>query len=62
MKLHLKFYFCHRGTKTRRDDMYFNLGALELSGCTNNINVSFFDQSGCPFASGPARVKLHFKS
>jgi hypothetical protein len=26
---HLKLQFCHEGTKTLRDDMYFYLGALE---------------------------------
>ncbi len=29
MKLHSKLHFCHEGTKTQRDDVYFNLGALE---------------------------------
>ena len=28
MKLHSKLQISHKGTKTRRDDMYFNLGAL----------------------------------
>ena len=28
MKLHSKLQLCHQGTKTQRDDMYFNLGAL----------------------------------
>ena len=28
MKLHFKLQICHQGTKTQRDDMYFNLGAL----------------------------------
>jgi len=29
VKLHSKLQFCHQGTKTQRNDMYFNLGALE---------------------------------
>jgi hypothetical protein len=29
VKLQFKLQICHQGTKTQRDDMYFNLGALE---------------------------------
>jgi hypothetical protein len=28
VKLHLELQFCHEGAKTRRDNMYFNLGVL----------------------------------
>ncbi len=43
MKLDSKLQFCHEDTKTRRDDMYFNLGAWWL----NEKHQSFFiDQTG----------------
>jgi hypothetical protein len=43
---HSKLQLCHQGTKTQRDDMYFNLGAL-ASLWLNEIHQSFFsDQTG----------------
>ena len=46
VKLHLKLRFCHEGTKTQRDDIYFNLGALETLWQNEHHQSFYFDQTG----------------
>jgi hypothetical protein len=59
MELHSKLQFCHEGTKTQRDDMYFNLGALESLWQNEHYPSFFLDQTGRFSGQGGAYMKLH---